>query len=113
MMNKIGVPSATHWLLQRITAVLLIPLTFKLIVLLDHCFNAPYLQTKEWLSSASNLAWIMVWLIAVFYHAALGLQVVLEDYIGNRSLQRLSIKLVNAALLALLLAASLFLFRSV
>ncbi len=107
------IKSATsHWLLQRITAVILIPLSFKFIIFLNLCLHAPYQETKAWLASTGNLVWIFVWLLAVFYHAALGLQVVVEDYIGNRQMQGLIIKTINLSFLILTVAASLFMFRS-
>ncbi len=107
------VKSATpHWLMQRITAVILIPLSFKFIVFLDYCLNAPYEETKAWLASTSNLVWILVWLLAVFYHAALGLQVVIEDYVGNSSLQSLLIKAINLSFLILAATTLVFMFRS-
>lgn len=105
--------SATlHWLMQRITAVILIPLSFRFIVFLDLCLNAPYQETKAWLASTGNMAWIFAWLLAVFYHSALGLQVVVEDYIGNKGFQRLIIKAINLSFLILTVAASVFMYRS-
>jgi succinate dehydrogenase / fumarate reductase membrane anchor subunit len=120
MMNKqstIGnntLKSATqHWLMQRITAVILIPLSFRLIVFLDQCLNAPYQQTVTWLASPTNTVWILIWLLAVFYHAALGIQVVIEDYIANQGLQSMLIKVINLSFLFLTIAALIFMFRSI
>ena len=107
-------PMATrHWLIQRITAIILIPLTFKVIVFLNLCLNAPYQETKAWLASPDNLAWILVWVATVFYHAALGMQVVIEDYVGNQGLQALLIKLINLSFLILTVTAFVFMFRSI
>jgi succinate dehydrogenase / fumarate reductase membrane anchor subunit len=106
-------PATQHWLLQRISAIILIPLSFKQIAFLKLCLNAPYQHTIEWLSSPYNMVWILLWVIAVFYHAAIGLQVVIEDYVGNQSLQGKLIKLINISFLVLALASLFFMFRSI
>ena len=33
-----------HWLMQRVTAIILIPLTWPLLVFLDLCMTVPYQQ---------------------------------------------------------------------
>lgn len=112
MIGNSAAKSATrHWLMQRITALALVPLSFYLIVFLDLCMNAPYQQTVDWLKSPLNTVCIEAWLLAVFYHAALGLQVVIEDYIANQSLQAMLIKAINLSFLFLAVAALFFIFR--
>lgn len=104
--------ATVHWLMQRITAIALVPLSLRLIVFLDHCLNAPFEQTKMWLAMPENYSWLLLWLVAVGYHAALGLQVVLEDYIGNRALQNLLIKASHAFFGFITLLALVYLYRS-
>jgi succinate dehydrogenase / fumarate reductase, membrane anchor subunit len=118
MTNKLAVfgnnaeKSATrHWLMQRITAAILIPLSYWLVVFLDLCMNAPYQQTVDWLKSPLNTICIEVWLLAVFYHAAIGLQVVIEDYVANQGLRARLIKAINLGFLFLAVAALSFIFR--
>jgi succinate dehydrogenase / fumarate reductase, membrane anchor subunit len=103
--------ATSHWLMQRITAVILIPLSFRLIVFVDLCMNAPYQQTMTWMKSPLNTLSIEIWLLAAFYHAALGLQVVIEDYIANQHFQTLLIKVINLSFLFLAVAAMFFIFR--
>ena len=100
-----------HWLMQRITAVILIPLTFRLIVFLNLCMNAPYQQTVDWLKSPLNTVCIEAWLIVTCYHAALGLQVVIEDYVANQGLQAMLIRGINLCFLFLTVLALFFIFR--
>jgi succinate dehydrogenase / fumarate reductase, membrane anchor subunit len=102
-----------HWLLQRISAVVLIPLSFSFIVFLDLCMNAPYQETIAWLQSPLNRMCIGLWLLTVFYHAAIGIQVVIEDYIAEPGLQAMLIKLINLSFLFLTVASLFFLFRSI
>lgn len=100
-----------HWLMQRITAVVIIPLTYQLIVFLGLCMTAPYAQTLAWLKSPWHTLSIELWLLAACYHAALGLQVVIEDYIANESAQSLLIKVSNLIFLFLAVAALYYIFR--
>jgi succinate dehydrogenase / fumarate reductase, membrane anchor subunit len=116
MISKLAVfqtnNSATrHWLLQRVTALLLIPLSFKLIAFLDLCLNAPYQETISWLGTGLNFWAIVIWLLTVFHHAASGLQVVIEDYIANQELQAKLIKGINLGFLFLAVVALFFMFR--
>jgi len=103
----------THWWMQRVTAVALIPLSFWLINFLGLSLTAPYQQTVAWLASPLNSICIVVWVIAVFYHAALGLQVVIEDYVAAEGPKIISIWAVNLAFLFLAIAALLAVFRVV
>lgn len=102
-----------HWWMQRITAVVLIPLSFWLIKFLGLSLTAPYQQTVDWLTSPVNTLCIIAWIIAVFYHAALGLQVVIEDYVAAEGPKIISIWAVNLAFLFMAIAALMAVFRIV
>ncbi len=103
----------THWWMQRVTAVALIPLSFWLIYFLGLSLTAPYQQTVAWLATPINSVCIVAWIIAAFYHAALGLQVVIEDYVAAEGPKIISIWVVNLAFLFLAIAALLAVFRIV
>ncbi|WP_432741129.1 succinate dehydrogenase, hydrophobic membrane anchor protein [Methylobacter sp. G7] len=103
----------THWWMQRVTAVALIPLSFWLIYFLGLSVTAPYQQTVDWLASPINSVCMVAWIIAVFYHAALGLQVVIEDYVAAEDSKIISIWAVHLAFLFLAIAALLAVFRIV
>jgi len=103
----------THWWMQRVTAVALIPLSFWLIYFLGLSLTAPYQQTVAWLATPFNSVCIVAWIIATFYHAALGLQVVIEDYIATEGPKIISIWVVNLVFLFLAIAALLAVFRIV
>ena len=102
-----------HWWMQRVTAVALIPLSFWLINFLGLSLTAPYQQTVDWLVSPVNSVCIVSWIIAAFYHAALGLQVVIEDYVAAEGPKIISIWAANLAFLFLAIAALLAVFRIV
>lgn len=102
-----------HWWMQRVTAVALIPLSFWLINFLGLSLTAPYEQTHAWLASPLKSVCIVAWIIAVFYHAALGLQIVIEDYVAAEGPKIISIWAVNLTFLFLAIAALLAVFRIV
>lgn len=97
--------ATVHWVLQRMTAVLLIPLSYWLILLFKLAITAPYQTTIDWLTTPLNAIALGAWLIIVFYHAALGLQVVIEDYVATPNIQTGSIRAVNGVCGLLAIAA--------
>ncbi len=114
--KAVGLGSAktgtSHWWMQRVTAVALVPLSFWLIIFLDLSLNAPYQETVAWLSAPLNTLGMVAWLLAVFYHAALGLQVVIEDYIAAEDVKIVAVWTVNLGFLLLVLAALIAVFRT-
>lgn len=100
-----------HWWLQRVTAVALIPLSFWFLSLMHKVFSAPYLETVEWLSTPLNTVCVVAWLLAVFYHAALGVQVVIEDYVSTEWLKIISVWAVNLLSIFLALTALIAILR--
>lgn len=102
----------SHWWMQRVTAVALIPLSYWLITFLNLSLNAPYQHTVEWLAIPLNTLCIVAWVLVVFYHAALGLQVVIEDYIAAEGVKIAAVWTVNLSFLLLALAALIAVFRT-
>jgi succinate dehydrogenase / fumarate reductase membrane anchor subunit len=83
--RAIGLGSAKegveHWWRQRLTAVALVPLTLWFVIALLAHVGVARQEAVAWLGSPIP-AILMILLIGVaFYHAALGLQVVIEDYV--------------------------------
>ncbi|MEI7796072.1 MAG: succinate dehydrogenase, hydrophobic membrane anchor protein [Methylococcaceae bacterium] len=104
--------AAQHWGIQRLTAILLIPLSYWLIAFLQLCLHANYFEIKAWLTSPVNQIALGTWFVVVCYHAAIGLQVVLEDYVSNRDKQLAAIWGVNVFFAGLALSALVFLFQN-
>lgn len=89
--RAIGLGSAKegvhHWWIQRLTAVALVPLAvwFVIAILELAATGADRAAFVAWVRHpVPATVWILL-LIAVFYHAALGMQVVVEDYVENRA----------------------------
>ena len=70
-----------HWWAQRTTAVALVPLSLWFVATLIAHLGGDYGHAVQWIG-APVPAILMVLLIGTtFYHAVLGLQVVVEDYV--------------------------------
>ena len=72
---------AHHWWAQRLTAVALIPLTIWLVYSVVCMTTLDYIAAIGWLQSPITSSLLVLFVIALFYHAQLGMQVVIEDYV--------------------------------
>ena len=83
--RAIGLGSAKegveHWWLQRITAVALVPLSLWFVIAIIRLVGADSDGVRDWVGNPLPAIMLVLLLIATFYHAALGLQVVIEDYV--------------------------------
>jgi succinate dehydrogenase membrane anchor subunit len=70
-----------HWWLQRITAVALVPLALWFVIAIIRLVGADVQNVRDWVGSPLPAILLVLLLIATFHHAALGLQVVVEDYV--------------------------------
>jgi succinate dehydrogenase / fumarate reductase membrane anchor subunit len=108
--RAIGLGSAKegveHWWAQRVTAIALVPLALWFVVAIIGLAGADRALFVEWVRQPLSAILLVLLLIATFYHGALGLQVVIEDYVGNETL-RLGL------LIAMRLAAIVFAARGI
>lgn len=102
-----------HWWMQRLTAIALIPLGIWLVASLVCLAGADHAQISQWLTAPFTLGALALTLLTAFYHAVLGLQVVVEDYVHGHAakltliilIQFAAFGLATAAIIALLVAA--------
>ncbi|MGN3973425.1 succinate dehydrogenase, hydrophobic membrane anchor protein [Tsuneonella sp. SYSU-LHT278] len=76
-----------HWLLQRFTAIGNVVLGLFLAISLALLPAYDFATVKDWLSQPLPAAALAIWIVNVFWHARLGLQVLVEDYVhtpGNK-----------------------------
>ena len=93
-----------HWWMQRITAIALVPLTVWLVGSLVTIGSADYAQTVHWIRSPAVSIALLLTIAALFHHAQLGLQVVIEDYV-HAEWKKIS-ALITIRLLAIGVAAT-------
>ena len=108
--RAIGLGSAKegveHWWAQRITALALVPLALWFVVAIIALTGADRALLVDWLRHPIPAVLLVLLLIATFYHGALGLQVVIEDYVENETLR-------FGLLIVMRLAAIVFAVRGV
>jgi succinate dehydrogenase / fumarate reductase membrane anchor subunit len=88
-----------HWLLQRWTAIGNFVLVAYLAVSLLLLPNLGYQAVSGWIASPIPAAAIALLIVSTFWHARLGLQVLIEDYVhgGNRLAAMIALNLVAFA----------------
>lgn len=98
-----------HWTVQRLTAVANVPLIAISLLLLCKASKGGYEGAVASIGQPLVAAWFGLTLIVAFYHAALGLQVVIEDYVSGKGAKFALLFLVRflAALCAVAGLASL------
>lgn len=71
-----------HWWWQRVTALALIPLTaWFMVSLISNLLSAEVLNIAEWFSSPMNSVMMLFMIPMACFHAKLGMQAVIEDYV--------------------------------
>ena len=84
-----------HWKLQRISAVAMIPLVIWFTTSLMLTLMDGYEQSIEWLQSPFNATGLILLFGTLYFHAASGLQVVIEDYVHHEGLKIVSLILIK------------------
>ena len=86
-----------HWKMQRITAVANVILAVWFVVHAVSMSGASYADWLLWFQSPYR-ATVMILLVAsMFYHAKLGVQVVIEDYVHSEGLKIASLTALTLA----------------
>ena len=86
--KAIGLGSAkhgfSHWWLQRVSAVALLPLSIWFVFSIVGLVGADHAVVVAWMSSIFNASLLILFICVLLYHAQTGLQVVIEDYIHTK-----------------------------
>jgi len=72
-----------HWWVQRLTAVALVPLGIWFILSAVQLAGLPLEEFRLWLKTGANFLLLALFVVALFWHMQLGLQVVFEDYVHD------------------------------
>ena len=75
---------SSHWYAQRVSAVALVLLALWLFVSLASLADASYDQVTVWLRSPLNSTLALLLVVVAAWHAVLGLQVVVDDYVADK-----------------------------
>jgi succinate dehydrogenase / fumarate reductase membrane anchor subunit len=70
-----------HWWLQRLSALALLVLTPWFLVLVLGLVGADQIDARSAIAEPATAALLLAFVLSLFWHAQLGLQVVIEDYV--------------------------------
>lgn len=96
-----------HWVVQRVTAVALIPLSVWFVYSVVSLIGASHADAVLFLKNPVNAFLMLAVIIAACWHSALGLQVIIEDYISCKCFKIFALLKVKIGMFALALAAIL------
>ena len=101
---------ASKWILQRITALFLIPLTFWFIYQCISFQDFQFEEMKLFFQSYLNSFLFLSMMIVMLIHAKLGCETVVQDYISSLYLQKTFKGLINfiTVITLLLVIAAIF-----
>ena len=84
-----------HWKMQRLTALSNLLLVLWFVFSTASLAGSDYLSVRAWLESPMRATLMILLVISTFYHARLGLQVVIEDYVHHEGARVLSLAAVQ------------------
>jgi succinate dehydrogenase / fumarate reductase membrane anchor subunit len=90
-----------HWWSQRVSAVGLVLLAPWFVLSLIALGDLSYINVVGWISEPVNTVLLSLLILTLSYHAQLGLQVVVEDYVPSKGARIVIMLVINFALLGL------------
>lgn len=97
----------SHFIAQRVSAIALAPLSIWFMVSAFSLLGGGYAEARVFLAQPFNAVLMAALVIALFHHAHLGLETVIEDYVHMRGLA-FTLKIAVKFVAVLAVIASLF-----
>ncbi len=86
---------SVHWWHQRVTAVILTMATFWLVCFSWNLSGSEVSGIIDVVKKPYNIVMLTLFTVAGFYHAALGIRVIIEDYVHCRAIRLTLVLLVQ------------------
>lgn len=95
-----GQSGTAHWWAERASAASLLPLSTWFVVQMFRLGGADHAEVARWGARPCNATMLAAVIITTFYHAQLGLQVIVDDYVHGKAHlpARLAVKIVTSLL---------------
>ena len=106
-----GKGAAEHWWMQRVSAVALLPLGLWFAYGLLTLGGFDYATVVAWVREPVTSILLVLLVLAVGYHSALGIQVVIEDYVTGKCLRAATLMASTLAHVGLTIAAIVAVLR--
>ncbi len=100
-----------HFLQQRISAVALVPLSIWFVVAAVRLVGANLAEVLVFLGEPVNAILMLLFVGATFYHMALGMQVIVEDYVHQDGVKLALLILIRFAMWGIGAAAAFAVLR--
>ena len=100
-----------HWWNQRMTAVAMVPLVIWMVSLCILMTGTNYQDALAIASHPANATVLILFVAVGFWHAILGLQVILEDYVAAEGLRLVLIVVIRMFAIALAALSILSILR--
>jgi succinate dehydrogenase / fumarate reductase, membrane anchor subunit len=100
-----------HWWMQRVTAIALVPLVLWFTFSMAVYAGADFETVRAWIATPMVAVLLIALIVTALFHAQLGLQVVLEDYVQPHGLQLACVIAVKFLAVLLILVGVLSVLR--
>jgi len=100
-----------HFIAERVTSIALLPLTPWFVISIA-LLDGGYDEARAWIGKPFNAIGVGLFLLISLYHMRLGIQVVVEDYVGKPGTRSLLLGL-NTALMVVAALISVYALYSI
>jgi succinate dehydrogenase / fumarate reductase, membrane anchor subunit len=100
-----------HWKMQRLTAISNVLLVLWFVFSAMALSGSGYEEVRAWLASPVTATLMVLLIISTFYHARLGLQVIVEDYVHHEGARVASLVAIALVVFALAVACIVAVLR--
>ena len=102
---------AGHWYAQRVSAIAQAVLSLWFLFALATLGGLDLAHVRAWVASPVVASLLLLYVATLAWHAILGLQVVIEDYVGSKSVRLAALIAVKFALVLAGVAAAVAVLR--
>tara|TARA_B100000579_G_C22503337_1_gene698023 strand:+ start:284 stop:616 length:333 start_codon:yes stop_codon:yes gene_type:complete len=100
----------TKWILQRLTALILIPLTFWFVYQCIVLSRYEYDEIRAFFFSKLNASIYFTLIITMLYHAKLGNETIVEDYVKSHNVKKITKFSISVLVYICMILTSISLF---
>ena len=100
----------SKWIMQRLTAVILIPLTFWFVYQCVLLSSYEYDQIRAFFFSKTNTLLFFILIMSMLYHSKLGNDTIVEDYITSNNLKKITKLIISSLTYIFMILTTISLF---
>ena len=101
---------ASKWIMQRLSAVILIPLTFWFVYQCVLLSSYEYDQIRAFFFSKTNTSLFFILIMSMLYHSKLGNDTIVEDYITSNNLKKITKLIISSLTYIFMILTTISLF---